>query len=49
MRYVGGKSKIARKISAVMLEKSQGRDLYIEPFVRYPEGKARDPSWERNQ
>lgn len=33
MRYVGGKSKIARKISAVMLEKSQGRDLYIEPFV----------------
>ena len=33
MRYVGGKSKIARKISAVMLEKSKGRDLYIEPFV----------------
>ena len=33
MRYVGGKSKIARKISAVMLEKSKERDLYIEPFV----------------
>lgn len=33
MRYVGGKSKLARELSKVMLSISDGRDLYLEPFL----------------
>lgn len=33
MRYVGGKSKIAKELSAVILANTQSRDNYLEPFV----------------
>lgn len=33
MRYVGGKSKIARNIASVILENTSNRSLYLEPFI----------------
>lgn len=33
MRYLGGKSKIASRIAAVILSSVRERDTYIEPFI----------------
>ena len=33
MRYVGGKSKIAKSLSEVILDRAQSRKFYLEPFV----------------
>lgn len=33
MRYIGGKSKLAKEISGVILENTTGRENYYEPFV----------------
>lgn len=33
MRYVGGKSRIAKKIAKVILESTSNRSTYVEPFV----------------
>lgn len=33
MRYMGGKSRIAKELTAVMLAQSPGRSVYVEPFL----------------
>ena len=33
MQYMGGKSRIAKALEAVMLKEASGRELYLEPFV----------------
>ena len=33
MRYIGGKSKIARELASVILENATSRKYYLEPFV----------------
>jgi len=33
MRYMGGKSRIAKELAGVMLAGSPGRDIYVEPFI----------------
>lgn len=33
MRYLGGKSRIAKQLAAAMLAHTDRRDLYLEPFV----------------
>lgn len=33
MRYMGGKSRIAKEITEVMLELSNKREVYVEPFL----------------
>ena len=33
MRYMGGKSRIAKEITKVMLELSDKREVYVEPFL----------------
>jgi DNA adenine methylase len=33
MRYLGGKSRVAKHICEVMLQESPGRTLYVEPFL----------------
>lgn len=33
MRYIGGKSKLAKQIADVVLDNSIGREVYLEPFI----------------
>lgn len=33
MQYMGGKARIAKALAAVILERSTGREYYVEPFV----------------